>query len=156
MRLTRGGEYGILGVLYLAQQDDGMVSVLSEIAKAQDVPPLFLAKIFQALTRAGVVKSHRGVKGGFSLARAAGEITIKDVIEAIEGPIGLSRDTLPTVHAIWDEAQEKMTDVLSRSNFADLAKAERKLQMAHAQSPPSSKGIEGDRRGASSPHADFL
>jgi Rrf2 family iron-sulfur cluster assembly transcriptional regulator len=62
MKLTRGGEYGIRGVLYLAKQEEGKVSMLSAIAKAQDVPPRFLAKIFQALAKAGVVRSHRGAK----------------------------------------------------------------------------------------------
>ena len=142
MKLTRGGEYGIRGVMYLAQHDDGKVSMLSTIAKAQDVPPRFLAKIFQALAKAGVVKSHRGAKGGFSLGRPASEITMKDVIEAIEGPICLnlclitegecSRDKICPAHAIWEEAQGKMMDVLSRANFTDLARAERQAQMAHA------------------------
>jgi Rrf2 family iron-sulfur cluster assembly transcriptional regulator len=142
MKLTRGGEYGIRGVLYLAQQDEGRVSMLSAIAKAQDVPPRFLAKIFQALAKAGVVKSHRGAKGGFSLARPASDITVKDVIEAIEGPIYLnvcllaegecSRDKICPAHVIWEEAQEKMMSVLSRANFADLATTERQLQIAHA------------------------
>jgi Rrf2 family protein len=142
MKLTRGGEYGIRGVLYLAQQNDGKVSMLSAIAKAQDVPPRFLAKIFQALAKAGIVKSHRGAKGGFSLARSAGEITIKDVIEAIEGPIYLnvclvapgecSRDKFCPMHSVWEEAQEKMMGVLARANFADLARAERQPQGAAA------------------------
>ena len=143
MKLTRGGEYGIRGVLYLAQQNDGKVSMLSAIAEAQDVPPRFLAKIFQALAKAGVVKSHRGAKGGFSLARPASDITMKDVIEAIEGPIFLnvcliaegdcSREKLCSAHAIWEEAQAKMMDVLSRANFADLAKEERRLQIEVGQ-----------------------
>ncbi|MFB3819223.1 MAG: Rrf2 family transcriptional regulator [Candidatus Methylomirabilales bacterium] len=138
MKLTRGGEYGIRGVLYLAQQDDGKVSMLSAIAKTQDVPPRFLAKIFQALAKAGVVKSHRGAKGGFSLARPAAEITIRDVIEAVEGPVFLnvclagagdcSRDHICPMHAVWSEAQEKMMSVLGNSNFADLAKAAAKLK----------------------------
>ncbi len=137
MKLTRGGEYGIRGVLYLAQQNDGKVSMLSAIAKTQDVPPRFLAKIFQALAKAGVVKSHRGAKGGFSLARPANEITIRDVIEAVEGPVLLNvcltgpgectRDEICPMHAIWSEAQEKMMSVLASSNFADLARAAAKL-----------------------------
>ena len=142
MKLTRGGEYGIRGVLYLAQQDEGRVSMLSAIANVQDVPPRFLAKIFQALAKAGLVKSHRGAKGGFSLARSAAEITIKDVIEAIEGPIHLnlcllsegecSREKICPAHAVWEEAQEKMMGVLMRANFADLAKKERELQLSQA------------------------
>lgn len=65
MKLTRGGEYGIRGVLYLAQQNDGRVSMLSAIAKAQDVPPRFLAKIFQALAKAGVVSLTWAPRGVF-------------------------------------------------------------------------------------------
>jgi len=156
MKLTRGGEYGILGVLYLAQQEDGKISVLSDIAKAQEIPPLFLAKVFQALTKAGVVKSRRGVNGGFSLARAACEITIKEVIEAIEGPIDLSRDKLSPMHAIWVEAQEQMASVLSRANFADLAHAERELQSPRPRSHAGPHGIGEDTRRSSSPRVDFL
>lgn len=142
MKLTRGGEYGIRGVLYLAQQDNGKISMLSAIAKAQDVPPRFLAKIFQALAKAGIVRSHRGAKGGFSLARPAAEITIKDVIEAIEGPVYLnvclvapgecSRDKICPMHRVWEEAQDKMMGVLGQANFADLVKAERQAQLAAA------------------------
>ncbi|MEK6716068.1 MAG: Rrf2 family transcriptional regulator [candidate division NC10 bacterium] len=142
MKLTRGGEYGIRGVLYLAQQDNGKISMLSAIAKAQDVPPRFLAKIFQALARAGIVRSYRGAKGGFSLARRAAEITIKDVIEAIEGPIYLNvclvgpgectRDKICPMHRVWEEAQEKMMGVLARANFADLVKAESQTQLGVA------------------------
>ena len=137
MKLTRGGEYGIRGVLYLAQQEDGKVSMLSAIAKTQDVPPRFLAKIFQALAKAGVVKSHRGAKGGFSLARPASDITVRDVIEAVEGPVLLNvclaapgecaRDTICPMHSIWSEAQDKMMAVLAKSNFAELAKAARQM-----------------------------
>ncbi len=139
MKLTRGGEYGIRGVLYLAQQEDGKVNMLSAIAKAQDVPPRFLAKIFQALAKAGVVRSHRGAKGGFSLARPASEVSIRDVIEAVEGPIFLNvclsgpgectRDRICPMHAIWGDAQEKMMEVLGRANFADLAKAEHRAEL---------------------------
>jgi Rrf2 family protein len=142
MKLTRGGEYGIRGVLYLARQEDGKVSMLSAIAKDQDVPPRFLAKIFQALAKAGIVKSHRGAKGGFSLARPAAEITVRDVIEAIEGPIYLNvclvasgecaqQPSCP-VHSVWESAQEKMLAVLGQSTFGDLVKADRGQELAAA------------------------
>jgi len=132
MKLTRGSEYGIRGILYLAQHSNIRVSMLSAIAASQDIPPLFLAKIFQALAKAGLVKSHRGAKGGFSLARPAKEITVKDVIEAVEGPIDLTRDQMSPGHVVWMEAQRKMTDVLSRANFADLAAAGEAAQLTAA------------------------
>lgn len=163
MQITRGGEYGISGVLYLAQQSSDAVRMVSEIAEAQDIPPRFLAKIFQMLAKAGVIKSRRGVKGGFSLRRPASEITVKDVIEAIEGPIDLSHpDTASPVRNILDEAQEKMVRVLSRANFADLARVARQRAaytrkpldlgaQRHGQTPgdgiPAARA-EGDRQWA--------
>jgi Rrf2 family transcriptional regulator, iron-sulfur cluster assembly transcription factor len=135
MKLTRGGEYGMLGVLYLAQQQGGTVCMLSAIAKAQNAPPQFLTKVFQSLTKAGVVKSYRGVKGGFSLARQASDVSMKDVIEAIEGPICLNRDKTCPVDVIWEEARAAMTGVLSRVNFADLARAEQRSRMTPTEFP---------------------
>lgn len=143
MKLTRGGEYGIRGVLYLAQQDNGKVSMLSAIAKTQDVPPRFLAKIFQALAKAGVVKSHRGAKGGFSLARPAADITVRDVIEAVEGPLFLNtcvvgpgecaREEVCPIHSVWGEAQEKLMGVLANSNFEELAKSAARMSVPQPQ-----------------------
>jgi Rrf2 family transcriptional regulator, iron-sulfur cluster assembly transcription factor len=133
MKLTRGGEYGIRGVLYLARQEHGSVSMLSSIAKAENAPPQFLAKIFQSLTKAGVVKSHRGAKGGFSLMRPASDVSVKDVIEAIEGPISLNRDKTCPADTIWERALAMMVDVLSRANFEDLAKTEQNQQTSRLE-----------------------
>jgi Rrf2 family iron-sulfur cluster assembly transcriptional regulator len=124
MLLTRGGEYGLRGVLYLARQDSDKVSMVSAIAEAQAIPPRFLAKIFQALAKAGVVKSRRGAKGGFSLRRPASDITVKEVIEAIEGPMSVHCDTTRPLRDILEKAQAKMMHVLSEANFADLANIE--------------------------------
>ena len=76
MQFTKAEEYGIFGVLYLAEQPAGRITPLSEISETQDVPEKFLAKIFQSLSKSGLIRSHRGVKGGFSLGRPANEIPI--------------------------------------------------------------------------------
>ena len=68
MELTRKGEYAIRGIIYLAQQPAGRVSLISEIAAASDVPQTFLAKIFQSFAKLGLVTSSRGTGGGFVLA----------------------------------------------------------------------------------------
>lgn len=86
MQFTKAEEYGIFGILYLAEQPVGRVTPLSEISETQDVPEKFLAKIFQSLAKAGVIRSHRGVKGGFSLGRQPDRITIREVLEDIQGP----------------------------------------------------------------------
>ena len=94
------------------------------------MPESFLAKIFQSLTRAGLVTSHRGARGGFSLARAADEITVRDVVEAIDGPISLNacvlwpeecqRSSGCPMHAVWERAQERMMSVLGDVTVDEL------------------------------------
>ena len=91
MQFTKAEEYGILGVLYLTEKDRQSVTPLSEIARAKDIPEKFLAKIFQALTRAGIVRSHRGIRGGFSLGKNPEVITVKELLEAIQGPYHLMK-----------------------------------------------------------------
>ncbi|MDI7277966.1 MAG: Rrf2 family transcriptional regulator [Anaerolineae bacterium] len=91
MKLTRGADYGARGALYLARQPRDRVVLVGEIARAQGVPESYLAKIFQDLTKAGLVRSHRGARGGFTLARPPQEITLRQIIEAIEGPVALNR-----------------------------------------------------------------
>ena len=91
MRFTKAEDYGLYGVLYLAEQKNGRVVPLSEVSKEQDVPEKFLAKIFQSLSKAGLVKSHRGVKGGFTLAKAPEEITVRELLETIQGPYVLAK-----------------------------------------------------------------
>ena len=91
MRFTKAEDYGLYGVLYLAEQETGRVVPLSEVSREQDVPEKFLAKIFQSLSKAGIVKSHRGVKGGFTLARAPQDITVRELVETIQGPYFLAK-----------------------------------------------------------------
>lgn len=130
MKLTRGGEYGIRGMLYLAMQPEASVTLLSEISTAQKIPESYLAKIFQALTKAGLVRSHRGFKGGYSLGRSSDKITVKDVIEGIEGPIALnhcaqkvsncSEESRCKIQNVWKDAQDAMVGVLDGTTLADL------------------------------------
>lgn len=91
MQFTKAEEYGMFGVLYLAEKDRALVTPLSEISESQQIPEKFLAKIFQSLSKAGIVRSHRGVRGGFTLAKDPSEITIKEVLETIQGPYHLMK-----------------------------------------------------------------
>ena len=70
MELTRKGEYGVRGIIYLAQQEPGHVVLMNEIAAAIQAPPNFLAKILQSFTKLGIVKSFRGTGGGFAIGRS--------------------------------------------------------------------------------------
>ena len=85
MQFTKAEEYGLFGAVYLAKQPRGAVISLSEISDSQQVPDKFLAKIFQNLTKAGILRSHRGVRGGFSLNRLPRRVTISELLQAIQG-----------------------------------------------------------------------
>jgi len=93
MQFTKAEEYGILGVLYLAEKGLTSVTPLSEISEAKNIPEKFLAKIFQSLAKSGIVRSHRGVRGGFTLARDPQETSVKVVLESIQGPYHLMKCT---------------------------------------------------------------
>jgi len=132
VKLTRGTDYGIRGILYLAMQPFEQVTLLRDVAKSQDVPESYLAKIFQDLNRAELIRSHRGAKGGFSLARPASEITLRQVIEALQGPISLNRcldirEVCPrqkvcAVSPVLRRAQEQLLETLGVATFDVLAK----------------------------------
>ncbi len=131
MKLTRGADYGTLGILYLARQPRERVVLISEIAGAQGVPESYLAKIFQDLAKAGLVRSHRGAKGGFTLARPPETITLRQVIEAVEGPIALNRCLDPregcpqsaecVVHEALANAQKTLVEALDAITLQSLA-----------------------------------
>jgi len=115
---------------YLAGVDDGRIASLREIGDAQDIPETFLAKILQSLVHAGLAISYRGAHGGFTLSRPADEITVRAVLEAVDGPIALNacvlspddceRSETCRMHVVWVEAQERMMSVLEGVTLAGL------------------------------------
>jgi Rrf2 family protein len=130
MQITRQADYAVRAVLYLANLSNGGRAPTSQIAREQQIPPSFLAKIVSQLSVAGVVQTSRGARGGVSLARPSSDITLLEVIEAIDGPITLNEcvidpgvcpfgDTCP-VHTIWSEAQAKLVSRLKTTNFKSL------------------------------------
>jgi Rrf2 family protein len=130
LQITRQTEYAIRGLLELAERDNGAPIRLKTLAEACDVSEAFLAKIFQMLSQHNVVKSHRGVKGGFSLGRERDQITLREVVEICEGGIALNhclrrinacdRVVDCKVHPVWEAAQEAMTKALDETTLADL------------------------------------
>ncbi len=87
LRLSQAGDYAMRGVMHMVSSPEKSIFLVREVAESCGVPRAFLAKIFQTLARAGVLKSHQGSGGGFSLARPAEEISLLEVIETIEGKI---------------------------------------------------------------------
>lgn len=141
LRLTKKADYGLMALKYLAEQADladkaGAALHLSgarsakDIAEAYHIPPQLLAKILQTLARAGILVSHAGTNGGYSLARAASSISTFEVIRAIDGPLFIT--SCITIHGPCDLAghctikeplrkvNDSITNLLSGISIADL------------------------------------
>jgi len=129
MQITRQADYAVRAVLHLARSGD-VRTATSMIAEEQKIPPSFLAKIISQLSIAGLLHTSRGARGGVTLARQAGEITLLEVIEAIDGPIQLNEcvgdtgncsfdDDCP-LRPVWCDAQEQLVSRLRGTNFADM------------------------------------
>ncbi|MEV6503700.1 RrF2 family transcriptional regulator [Streptomyces prunicolor] len=136
MRISARADYAVRAVLELAVRgDDGLVPdgpVKAEtIATAQDIPHKFLEGILGDLRRAGIVDSRRGGGGGYRLARAAGAITVADVIRAVDGPIVSVRGERPTglsytgtaepLLPLWIALRANVRKILEGVTVADIA-----------------------------------
>ncbi len=130
MQITRQADYAVRAILHLARNGDQRTAT-SMIAEKQRIPPSFLAKIVSQLSIAGLLHTSRGARGGVVLARAAKDITLLEVIEAIDGPIHLNEcvgekgactfdDDCP-LRPVWCDAQEELVGKLKNTNFADMA-----------------------------------
>ena len=133
MRLTRQGDYAVRVMHDLASHAPDRPILRAQIQARQDVPAAYLAKIVQALARAGLVRTLPGARGGVTLNTPAESITLLQVIEAVEGPIQLNRcveapgacprDRFCPVHPVWMRLQALLVRELSSVTMAALASA---------------------------------
>lgn len=132
MQITRQADYAVRAVLYLAEQDQHTRVATSEIARAQRIPVTFLAKIVAQLAAAGILRSTRGAHGGVALGRPADEISLLEIVEAIDGPLLLNECVADpsachigatcVVHQVWCQAQAELVERLAHTNFAQMAR----------------------------------
>lgn len=137
--LTRGCEYALQAMLFLAAGPPGKPILQRDISAALDIPPHFLGKVLQTLARNKLVISQKGKSGGFILARPAQQITPFDIITAIDGPTFLDGCLLgfPTcndhapcpVHNDWGELKNGILKMFYDENISQLSKElDRKLR----------------------------
>lgn len=128
MQITRQADYAVRAVLYLAKLGSDRRAATSQIAQEQQIPPSFLAKIVSQLSVAGLLQTSRGARGGVSLARSPEDISLLEVVEAIDGPILLNDcvaengvctfgDDCP-MKPIWCDAQSELVNRLKNTSFA--------------------------------------
>ena len=131
MQITRQADYALRAMLYLTKLDENQRAATSQIAQEQHIPPSFLTKIISQLSIAGLIHTSRGARGGVSLARNPEEISILEVVEAIDGPLALNECTQnPSacvmgencpLHSLWCETQAELVDRLRKTTFAGFA-----------------------------------
>jgi Rrf2 family protein len=131
MRISAKADYAVRAAVELAAADDEKPVKAERIATAQGIPLNFLENILGELRHAGIVRSHRGAEGGFRLARAANEITIADVIRAVEGPLASIRGGPPeqaeyggaaeALPRVWIAVRANLRSVVERVTVADVA-----------------------------------
>ncbi len=130
MQITRQADYAVRAIYYLSIIGPENRASTSQIAKEQHIPPSFLAKIISQLSVAGLLHTSRGARGGVSLARDPKDITMLDVVEAIDGPIllnecvadthGCKFDKACPMRSLWSELQDDLVARLGGTTFADF------------------------------------
>jgi len=130
MEISRRTDYGVRVILDLSALAEDERASTHEIADRQNIPAPFLAKIISQLSLSGLVTTFRGAGGGVKLARPASEISLLQVIEALDGPVRLNRcviepgacprDDFCPVHHIWAKAQVDLTSLLAVTTFDGL------------------------------------
>jgi Rrf2 family protein len=130
MQITRQADYAIRAMLYLARLDVGHRAATSQIAEKQRIPPSFLAKIVSQLSIAGLIHTSRGARGGVSLSRKPEDISILEVVEAIDGPIALNECTFSpaacsfgkncVLRDLWCDAQAELVEKLRKTTFGEF------------------------------------
>ena len=127
MRISREADYATRIIYHLSHLGPHQRATAKSIAKTQKIPLSFLAKIIKRLALAGLINIYRGAQGGSSLARQPSDISVRDVVEAIEGPIVMHEcdadledcefsEDCP-LHPFWCEAQALLVDQLQNTTF---------------------------------------
>jgi FeS assembly SUF system regulator len=130
IRITKQADYGIVLLTRLAQDPEHLFNA-TELAQETQLPAPTVSKILKILARAGLLDSHRGVKGGYSLARSADEVTVVDIIAALDGPIAIteciddspgecSKEPFCAVRANWQRINEAIRGALEEITLAEM------------------------------------
>jgi Rrf2 family transcriptional regulator, cysteine metabolism repressor len=125
LSITTKSPYAVRALAELARNGGAGPVPIGELAKRRNIPVQFLEQLFAALRRAGILKSQRGVKGGYSFARDPSTVTVLEVVELLDGPLGTD------AQGIFAEAAAATRAVLERATIADVVERENRQAGAH-------------------------
>ena len=134
MRISAKADYAVRAAVELAGVQDEKPVKAERIATAQDIPLNFLENILGELRHAGIVRSHRGADGGFRLAKPPDQVSIADIIRAVEGPLASVRGGPPeetsypgaseALPRVWIAVRASLRNVVEHVTVADVARGE--------------------------------
>ena len=149
MKITRETEYAFRCVSFLSSQPD-MIRSVEEIAAATEIPPMFLAKILQKLQRGKIVRSFRGILGGFSLIQNPEQITMLQVLKAMGDPLAFndcviapdscSRSGVCLLHPVWKEIRRVVENMLGQATIAPREPGRAKVEPTLPTASPRNSG----------------
>jgi FeS assembly SUF system regulator len=132
IRMTRLTDYGIVLLTLFARDPKRPMRSARDLAAEAHLPQPTVSKLLKVLARHGLLEAHRGVRGGFNLARPASEITVSDVVAALEGPIGVTEcsthsggcsiERFCIVRSNWRKINEVVQDALRGITLAEMAR----------------------------------
>jgi len=118
--VTSKSRYAVVALAELSRSGEQPVPIAT-LAERRGMPVQFLEQLFSTLRRGGLLESHRGVKGGYTLARPPEQITVLDVVQALDGKVG---EEGREAGGIWEEGVEALRGVFSSNTIADIARRE--------------------------------
>ncbi len=150
MKLSKESQYGLSGLVYLAKQPKGAILQIGHVAEGADLPPAFLAKIFKKLANHGLLRSYKGgVERGYSFQKFPSEISVKEILEAIEGPDLFQRcvfwsdrcsDVNPCIlHEVWKTIRPTVSKRLEQLSLKNIIDQESQLSSALSASRRSAR-----------------
>ena len=118
--VTSKSRYAVVALAELAHTGSGPVPI-AQVAERRGIPVQFLEQLFSTLRRAGILVSHRGAKGGYTLARPAEEISVLEVVQALDGVVG---EEGKEAGGIWETGVEALRTIFRENSIADIARRE--------------------------------
>jgi Rrf2 family cysteine metabolism transcriptional repressor len=118
--ITSKSRYAVVAMAELARSGDRPVPIAA-VAERRGMPVQFLVQLFSTLRRSGLLESYRGTKGGYALARPPDEITVLEVVQALDGRVG---EEGKEAGGIWAEGVDALRGVFSQTTIADIARRE--------------------------------
>jgi Rrf2 family protein len=143
MKLSRTITYAIQAILQLSECDEGVPIPCSQLAEAGQMPERFLLQVMRRMVQHGILRSTRGVDGGYFLARPPSEITLCDIVEAFDNPLELR---LPEINGTPEKLRKRVIDTLQRASQAARRELERLTldELMHSSSGnrrPKKRGV---------------